>query len=309
MTLSIIARCEETGRFGYAVASCCLAVGTRICDARPGVGAVAVQDGGWLHWRDALLDLLDRGLTAAEATAMVALADDAPASQLAAVGAEGPASAFTGPSSTPHTGHRAEGALSAQANTMAVPGVADALVEAFTSASGPLEHRLVTALLAADALGEHGPDYRGRQSAALRVVPAERGRVATGDADDPHLDLRVDDSAQPTQDLARLLDVHRVHRHLIASEMAQDDDERLAHVRRAAEVAPGERVVAPLLAIRTALAGDADTARHLLREAAQANPATWQWAARAAERAAAAGGPGAELLAALVREEAPRAPS
>lgn len=309
MTLSIVARCEETGRFGYAVASCCLAVGTRIGAARPGVGAVAVQDGGWLHWRDALLDLLDRGLAPAEATAMIALSDDAPASQLAAVGATGPASASTGPGSTPLTSHLVRGGVSAQANTMAVPGVPETLVDAFTSAEGPLERRLVAALLAADALGDHGPDHRGRQSAAVRVVPAERGRVPTGDADDPHVDLRVDDSARPTQDLARLLDVHRAHRHLIASGSAQDDDERLAHVRRAAEVVPGERVVAPLLAIRTALAGDPDAARVLLHEAASANPATWQWAARSAERAAAAGSPGAEVLAALVREQAPPTPS
>ncbi|GEM_PF-527685 len=302
MTLSIIARCEETGRFGYAVASCVLAVGTRICGARAGVGAVAVQDGGWLHWRDALLDLLDRGLTAAEATAMLALAEDAPASQIAAVGAGGPASAVTGPSSTPVTSHLVRGAASAQANTMAVTGVPETLLEAFAAADGPLEHRLVAALLAADILGDHGPDVRGRQSAAVRVVPAERGRVPTGDADDPHVDLRVDDSAHPTQDLARLLDVHRAHRHLIAAGTAQDDVERLALVRRAAETTPGERVVAPLLAFRTALAGDADAARELLREAARSNPATWQWGARTAERAAAAGDPGAEVLARLVAE-------
>lgn len=302
MTLSIIARCEETGRFGCAVASCCLAVGTRICDARPGVGAVAVQDGGWLHWRDALLDLLDRGLGAAEATAMLALADDAPASQLAAVGATGPAAAVTGLSSTPVTSHLVRGSASAQANTMALEGVPEALLSAFEAADGPLEQRLVAALIAADALGDHGPDLRGRQSAAVRVVPAERGRVATGDADDPYVDLRVDDAAHPTQDLARLLDVHRAHRHLIAAGTAQDDGERLALVRRAAETAPGERVVAPLLAFRTALAGDAEAARDLLREAARVDPATWQWAARTAERAAAVGDPGADLLARLVAE-------
>lgn len=305
MTLSIIARCEDTGRLGYAVASCCAAVGTRICDARPGVGAVAVQDGGWLHWRDALLDLLDRGLTSAEATAMLALADDAPASQLAAVGATGPAAAVTGASSTPVSSHVVRDGASAQANTMAVTGVPEALLSAFETAEGPLEHRLVAALLAADALGEHGPDLRGRQSAAVRVVPAERGRVATGDADDPHVDLRVDDSAHPTQDLARLLDVHRAHRHLIAASMTRDDGERLALVRRAAETTPGDRVVAPLLAFRTALAGDVDTARELLREAALVNPATWQWAARTAEHAAAAGDPGAPLLAGLAREAPP----
>jgi len=309
VTLSIIARCEETGRFGWAVASCCLAVGTRICDARPGVGAVAVQDGGWLHWRDALLDLLDRGLGAAEATAMLALAEDAPASQVAAVGATGPAAAVTGASSTPVTSHLVRGSTSAQANTMAVAGVPEALLSAFEAADGPLEHRLVTALVAADALGEHGPDLRGRQSAAVRVVPAERGRVATGDADDPHVDLRVDDSAHPTQDLARLLGVHRAHRHLIAAGAAHHDGERLALVRRAAETSPGERVVAPLLAFRTALAGDAGTARELLREAARVNPATWQWAARTVERAAAAGDPGAQVLARLVAEHDDGTPS
>lgn len=312
VTLSIIARCGQTGRLGYAVASCCLAVGTRICSARPGVGAVAVQDGGWLHWREAMLDLLDRGLSSTEATAMLALADDAPASQLAAVGATGPAAAVSGPSCTPHASHAVQpstpraagfsGAASAQANTMSVPHVAETMLETFTTTSGPLEVRLVAALSAADAMGEHGPDYRGRQSAAVHVVPAERGRVATGDADDPHVDLRVDDAAQPTQDLVRLVQVHRAHRHLIAAGMAQRPEEKLEAVTRAAQVAPGERVIAPLLGMRTALGGDAERAPELLRAAAEINPATWQWAQRSATRARAAGEEHADVLAELARE-------
>lgn len=306
MTLSIVARCSETGRLGVAVASCVLAVGARIPAARAGVGAVVVQGGGRLHWRQALLDLLDRGLGADEAVRMLASTAGAPASQLAAVGATGRPAAWTGPNCTPDAGHlgshdEAGDAVSAQANTVVSPEVWAAMLEAHLHTDGPLEHRLVTALAAADRVGG---DYRGRQSAAVLVVSGERGHVPTGAADDPTVDLRVDDAERPTDDLARLLEVHRAHRDVIRSGAAGDAAEALLAVRAAASIAAGDRVVAPLLAIRTALSGDADTAAALFEDAARVNPSTWAWARRRAEQAATEGEPHAAVLQELVRGRA-----
>jgi hypothetical protein len=70
------------------------------------------------------------------------------------------------------------------------------MAAAFSAAAGPLARRLLAALDAAEAAGG---DVRGRQSAALLVVPAE------GEGWETVADLRVDDSPDPLGELRRLL--------------------------------------------------------------------------------------------------------
>lgn len=74
------------------------------------------------------------------------------------------------------------------------------MLDAFRAARAPLAERLVA------ALGASGGDARGRQSAA--VVVTGRGPLR-GDADEPHVDLRVDDHRHPVEELRRLLSLHR----------------------------------------------------------------------------------------------------
>jgi len=297
VTLSIVARCPSTGELGVAVASCVLAVGVRIPLARAGVGAVAVQAHGWLHWRQSMLGALEAGLTSAEAVEMHAVLPDAPESQFAAIGRTGPPGVFTGPDCVGSAGHADAADVSVQANTMASDRVWPAMLDGFQQAGGPLAHRLVAALRAGD---DAGGDYRGRQSASVLVVSGDPTYTSTGDADDPTVDLRVDDAADPVADLRRLLDVHDAHREVIRSAMTPDPAAAAAHLRRAGEIAPDDRVVAPLRAIRIALAGDLEQAEPLLRHAAQINPSTGGWARRRAESAAAEGDPHGQALLELV---------
>src|SRR5919204_2612003 len=70
---------------------------------------------------------------------------------------------------------------------------------------GPLERRLVAALVAAEAAGG---DLRGRQSAAILVVEAE---PAAEPWQGVLCNLRVDDHAAPLEELARLLDVREAY--------------------------------------------------------------------------------------------------
>ena len=81
--------------------------------------------------------------------------------------------------------------------------VLEAMDEAFVAAPHELlGRRLLSALLAGDRAGG---DRRGRQSAAVVVMPLE------GPADWPpraRVDLRVDDHPDPVVELARLLDLH-----------------------------------------------------------------------------------------------------
>jgi uncharacterized Ntn-hydrolase superfamily protein len=65
------------------------------------------------------------------------------------------------------------------------------------SEAEPLHERLMLALEAGQAAGG---DFRGRQSAALKVVHREAY---------PYLELRVDEHAQPVAELRRVLEVAR----------------------------------------------------------------------------------------------------
>jgi uncharacterized Ntn-hydrolase superfamily protein len=73
------------------------------------------------------------------------------------------------------------------------------MVEAFADAKGEsIGERLILCLEAAEAAGG---DRRGRQSAAVKVVPPREAMAAV------NLDLRVDDHRDPLAELRRL---HRV---------------------------------------------------------------------------------------------------
>jgi uncharacterized Ntn-hydrolase superfamily protein len=80
-------------------------------------------------------------------------------------------------------------------NLLAGAAVIEATSEAFTSATGPFAHRLITAMQAGEAAGG---DKRGRQAAGLTIHRGENH---------PWLSLRADDHADPLAELARLWDV------------------------------------------------------------------------------------------------------
>jgi uncharacterized Ntn-hydrolase superfamily protein len=84
----------------------------------------------------------------------------------------------------------------AAGNMLVTTDVVEAMVAAFSDAGGdPLGDRLLLALEAGDALGG---DRRGRQAAALRVVPRREAEIPI------NLDLRVDDHPDAVRELRRL---------------------------------------------------------------------------------------------------------
>ena len=97
-----------------------------------------------------------------------------------------------------YAGDRSGEGFSAQANLMASSEVWPAMASAFESAVGPLARRLLSALDAGEAAGG---DVRGRQSAALLVVPA------AGEPWQTRVELRVEDARDPLGELRRLLDL------------------------------------------------------------------------------------------------------
>jgi uncharacterized Ntn-hydrolase superfamily protein len=157
---------------------------------------------------------MQNGLAAAEAIAAVLREDElARFRQLGAVDAHGRAAAHTGEGCIPFAGDEIGEGFACQANMMAGASVPSAMAAAYRAHDGDLAERLLAALEAAEAAGG---DVRGRQSAALLVVPPQ------GEAWRTRFELRVEDHADPLGELRRLLRLARAY------EMAARADELVA---------------------------------------------------------------------------------
>jgi uncharacterized Ntn-hydrolase superfamily protein len=291
-TYSIVARDARSGELGVAVQSHWFAVGSVVSWARAGVGAAATQSVPEVAHGPGALDRLHEGLDPTDAIAAVLREDElARFRQLGVVDARAGAAAHTGSGCIPHAGDvRGEG-FTCQANMMATDAVPDAMAEAYRAHDGDLAERLLAAL---DAAEEAGGDLRGRQSAALLVVPA------AGEAWRARFDLRVDDHGDPLAELRRLLRLGRAY------ELAGRADELLAEGAReaarglyvqAAQVAPEADELAFWAGLGVA-ADDLDAGVQLLRRAVAQKP-SWL---TLLERLPAELEPTAEPLRAALRE-------
>jgi uncharacterized Ntn-hydrolase superfamily protein len=196
-TYSIVGRDPRTGELGVAVQSHWFSVGPIVPWARVGVGAVATQANAEISYGPRGLELMASGLSAVEALRRL-LAEDpiAATRQVAMVDADGRVAAHTGDGCMPYAGHITGDGVSCQANIMASETVWPAMLDAYHAADASLRDRLLAALDAAEA---HGGDVRGRQSAAIIVVPAE------GNPWDTTVSLRVEDHPEPLIELRRLV--------------------------------------------------------------------------------------------------------
>jgi uncharacterized Ntn-hydrolase superfamily protein len=213
-TYSIVARDPVTGELGVAVQSHWFSVGSVVAWARPGAGAVATQSVAEIAHGPNALERLHEGLNAAEAIQAVLLDDDlARYRQLGVVDANGLAATHTGEDCIKHAGDEVGDGFSCQANMMATASVPGAMADAYRINHGDLADRLLAALDAGEAAGG---DVRGRQSAALLIVPTSGPPWRT------RFDVRVDDHEQPLGELRRLVRLARAY------ELAGLADERLA---------------------------------------------------------------------------------
>ena len=221
MTYSIVARDPTTGELGVAVQTRWPNVGETVPWAEPGVGAVATQSFSEKSYGPLGLERMRAGSSAPDALAAL-LADDQgrDVRQVGMVDSSGRAAAYTGARCVFAAGHITAANLSVQANMMERATVWPAMVEAYQTTAGPLADRMLAALRAAEA---EGGDVRGRQSAALLVVPGSGPAWATT------YDLRVEDDRAPLDELDRLLRLARAYE-------AFDRSEQPAQRRR-----PGHR--------------------------------------------------------------------
>jgi uncharacterized Ntn-hydrolase superfamily protein len=267
VTYSIVARDEDSGELGVAVQSHWFSVGPIVPWAAPGVGAIATQANVEVAYGPRALALLEDGLDAGQALAQLVAEDPGSAGrQVGVVDAAGRVAAHTGDACIAFAGHATAEGVSCQANIMVSERVWPAMLDAFTAADGTLTMRLLAAL---DAAQSAGGDLRGRQSAAILVVPAE------GEPWHTVVSLRVEDHPDPLRELHRLVELHRAYELAgRADELTNEEryDEAAALYREAWELAPGNDELQFWAGLGAAQAGDLDTAVAQLRAAIAQHP-------------------------------------
>ena len=159
MTFSLVARCAETGMFGIAVSSSSPAVAARCAYTRAGVGAVASQNITDPTLGPFALDLMQGGMSAAEAVAGVR--DQGrfiEYRQVLAIDAKGSTAIHSGPNSLGVWTDAAGKDVIAAGNMLANEDVPQAIVDGFERTTGHLGDRLIAGMRAGLAAGgEAGP--------------------------------------------------------------------------------------------------------------------------------------------------------
>jgi uncharacterized Ntn-hydrolase superfamily protein len=198
VTFSIVGRCAVTDQFGMAISSSSPAVAARCAHVRAGVGVVASQNITDPDLGVLTLDAMASGL-ASDLAITAVLEDRAHTAyrQLLAVDKNGGVAIHSG-SHVLGIWSEAKGLdCAAAGNLLANETIASVMVQCFEETKGQLAERLMAALEAGLAAGgEAGPVH----SAGLKVAHQLSW---------PYVDLRIDWSDAPIQQLRAAWDVYK----------------------------------------------------------------------------------------------------
>lgn len=196
-TFSIAGRCERTGQLGVAVSSAVPAVGSMCIYIDPGVGAVSTQS--WVNpylATEALASMHEHAEAHQALKNTIAGDPDSRLRQIGSIAISGSGAAFTGADCTTWKGHLVGDDYAIQGNMLTGPETLEAMQKAWLSNSSlDLAERLMQVLEAGDRAGG---DFRGKQSAALKVM----GREIYAE-----VDLRIDEHREPVAELRRVFQV------------------------------------------------------------------------------------------------------
>jgi uncharacterized Ntn-hydrolase superfamily protein len=170
-----------------------------------GVGAVATQAQADISYGYLGLELMAAGKDAARTLKALMMADsNSEARQVAMVDSRGNVAVHTGTRCIPLAGDFVGSEFSCQANFAKSNKVWKRMGEAYTrGARIPFPERLVQAL---EAGQEAGGDIRGQQSAAIMIVSSQADLT---NSSSKLVDLRVEDHAEPIEELKRLLKLRK----------------------------------------------------------------------------------------------------
>ncbi len=204
-TFSIAAVDPSTGESGVAVTTRVACVGNGVPWVRAGVGAVATQASTRTEYGAELLDMLERGISPAEALANALAADPGISRrQVGVIALDGRAAQHTGGGTSAWSGHRSGVNYAVQGNTLVGPEVVAAVADSFENTEGSVRHladRLIEALAAGQATG--GDRRVGRtQSAAVIVADPREGRSRRADGMTVH--INVCEHPTPVAELRRV---------------------------------------------------------------------------------------------------------
>lgn len=193
MTFSILTYDAKTGVYAGAAATGSLCVGGWVLRGDIESGLCTSQGTApSTFWRDDAMRRLYAGEAASDVVANLTAADTGRAHrQLAVLDRSGGTAGFTGEASVPYANTIAAPNLIVAGNMIKSREVLEAMITTYNAATGSAPQRLIAALRAAQAAGS---DVRGLQSAALLVLSPLA----------PPVDLRIDHSATPLDDLASL---------------------------------------------------------------------------------------------------------
>jgi uncharacterized Ntn-hydrolase superfamily protein len=184
---------------------------------KAGVGVVATQSFVNPSYGPKGLALMEQGLSPQQALDALLVNDTGEMfRQVAFLNTKGEVATHTGSSCIEAAGHRPGKNFSVQANMMLNNTVWDAMANAFEKTKGDLSDRMIAALKAAQ--GEKG-DIRGSQSAAILIVKDK----ATGNSwEDIVMDLRVEDHANPVEELERLVKMQKAYDFMNKGDLAME---------------------------------------------------------------------------------------
>ena len=202
-TFSIVAFDSKNGDIGVAVQSKFIAVGPVVPWAKAGVGAVATQASVNVGYGPKALRMLEEGLAPSAVLERLLLEDEErQVRQVAIVDAKGTVAVHTGTGCMEWAGHVTGDGYSCQGNILVGRDVVESMARAYDQTAGDLIDRLLAALSAGQ---NAGGDRRGQQSAALLVVRENGGYEGFTDR---YVDLRVDDSPHPIDELKRVFKIY-----------------------------------------------------------------------------------------------------
>ncbi|WP_296405854.1 DUF1028 domain-containing protein [Psychrobacter sp.] len=197
MTFSIIARCKQTGQLGAAISSSSPAVASRCIRAKAGIGVVASQNITDPNLSQVLLEMMQLNISPTDAgQELIKSKEFIEYRQLMALNTKDAPFIFNGK----HTLGSFSACKSMDAacagNLLANESVPKKMLETFDTCKGSLASRLLKSLSAGyECGGEAGPVH----SAGLLVVDKETW---------PIVDLRVDWSDSPIEDLNKVWEVY-----------------------------------------------------------------------------------------------------
>lgn len=206
-TFSIVGVDPATGEAGAAVTTRVACVGNGVPWVRVGVGAVATQASTRTEYGRELLDMIEAGVSPAEALERATAADEgADRRQIGVIALDGRSAQHTGDGPGDWAGHRAGLNYATQGNVLVGPEVLEAVARSFESTEGSGRHladRLIEALNAGQIVG--GDRRAGRlQSAAVIVADPREGMARREDGQTVH--INVCEHPEPVGEMRRIYD-------------------------------------------------------------------------------------------------------